>query len=203
MVMTLYGLRWSIWGNDVLAVIFNLNLNYITYFMRIAVFVLPPLAFWLTRRWCISLQRHDQEKLLHGYESGIIMRSPEGGYSERHLPISSSAAYTLTARDRDEVFVPPADADANGVSPRHLRMMKLRGKLSQYWYGDTIQAPTRAELEAAHHHAEHELAGHASDGHQTLPSGEYLGDHELDGHVADGHQFDGRHEVAGEELRKH
>ena len=46
------------------------------------------IAFIITRRWCISLQRHDNEKLLHGYETGIIMRSPEGGYSERHLPIS-------------------------------------------------------------------------------------------------------------------
>jgi ubiquinol-cytochrome c reductase cytochrome b subunit len=202
MMMTLYGLLWAAGGNDILSVLFHLNLNYITYFMRVAVFVIPPIAFWLTRRWCISLQRSDEARLLHGYESGVIMRSPEGGYSERHLPISGSAAYTLTARDRDEVYVPPADADANGVSARHLRLMKLRGRLSKYWFGDTIQAPTRAELEAAHHHSEHELAGHV-DGHQAMPEGDYLGHHELDGHQADGHQFDGRHEVAGEELRKH
>ena len=48
------------------------------------------------------------------------MRSPEGGYSERHLPISPESAYTLTARDRDEVYEPGAEADANGVAaPRH------------------------------------------------------------------------------------
>ena len=29
------------------------------------------------------------------------MRSPEGGYSEKHLPLPRVAAYTLTARDRD------------------------------------------------------------------------------------------------------
>jgi hypothetical protein len=40
-------------------------------------------------------------------------------------------------------------------------------------------------------------------GHQHMPAGDYLGDHELDGHAADGHQFDGRHDVHGEELRKH
>ena len=84
-------------GNDIVALLFNLDLNTITYFMRAAVFALPPLAFILTRRWCISLQRQDAEKLLHGYETGVIMRSPEGGYSERHLPISVDAAYTLTA----------------------------------------------------------------------------------------------------------
>ena len=52
------------------------------------VFVVPVIAFLITRRWCISLQRSDNDKLLHGYESGIIMRSAEGGYSERHLPLS-------------------------------------------------------------------------------------------------------------------
>ena len=185
-MMTLYGLLWAAGGNDILAVIFNLDLNYITYFMRVAVFVLPPLAFVLARRWCISLQRADEAKLLHGYETGVIMRSPAGGYSERHLPISTEAAYALTARDRDEVYVPPSDADANGVSPRKLRVLKLRGRMSKYWYGDTVQNPTREELEAAHHHAEHELAAHSAEAIS-----------------ADGHQFDGRHDVAGEELRKH
>ena len=53
---------------------------------------LLPLAFIIARRWCISLQRHDEQALLHGYETGIIMRSPDGGYSERHLPISDTAA---------------------------------------------------------------------------------------------------------------
>jgi hypothetical protein len=33
--------------------------------------------------------------------------------------------------------------------------------------------------------------------------GDYTGDYELDGQPADGHQFDGRHDVAGEELRSH
>src|SRR5688500_12588494 len=65
-MMTLYGLLWAAGGNDILAVIFNLNLNYITYFMRVAVFVLPPIAFILARRWCISLQRADEARLLHG-----------------------------------------------------------------------------------------------------------------------------------------
>src|SRR3954465_12904846 len=40
-MMTLYGLLWAAGGNDILAVTFHLNLNYITYFMRGAVFVGP------------------------------------------------------------------------------------------------------------------------------------------------------------------
>jgi len=184
-LMTFYGLMWAAGGNDLIAIKLNLSINQITYFMRVAVFVGPAIAFWITRRWCISLQRHDQEKLLHGYETGVILRSPEGGYTERHLPISESAAYTLTARDRDEVYSPDAEADASGVDAPGGRLNGLRAKLSELWFADNVQKPTAEELEEARHHAEHE--------HELTAS--------LDGHAADGHQFDGHHAVEGETLR--
>ncbi len=199
--MTLFGLLWAAGGNDILAVVFHLSLNHITYFMRGAVFVGPVLAFIITKRWCISLQRQDEARLLHGYETGIIMRSPEGGFSERHLPISTESAYFLTARDREVVLPEPREADGNGVAARQLKVQKLRAMLSKSWFGYNIQKPTQQELEDARHHAEHELA-RTVHGHQNLPAGDYTGDHELDGHPADGHQFDGRHPVEGEELRK-
>src|SRR5919112_2015308 len=110
-LMTMYGLFWAAGGNDIIAIRLDMSINHITYFMRAAVFIGPVIAFIITRRWCISLQRHDNDLLLHGYESGIIMRSPEGGYSERHLPISDARSYTLTARQRDEVFTPGSDVD--------------------------------------------------------------------------------------------
>ncbi|QIX26296.1 ubiquinol-cytochrome c reductase cytochrome b subunit [Nocardioides sp. JQ2195] len=183
-MISLYGLLWAAGGNDVLAVLFHLNLNHITYFMRGAVFIIPVLVFILTKRWCISLQRHDNEKLLHGYETGIIMRSPEGGYSERHLPISEESAYTLTARDRDEIYVQGSDVDENGVAAPGGKLSGVRAKLSATLFADNIQKPTAEELEEGHHHADEEHA---------LEAG-------LD-HSADGHQFDGRHEVEGETLR--
>jgi ubiquinol-cytochrome c reductase cytochrome b subunit len=202
-MMTFYGLLWAAGGNDILALIFNLNLNHITYFMRVAVFILPPIAYVLTRRWCISLQRADEARLLHGYESGIIMRSPDGGYSERHLPIPDAEAHFLTAHEDQPVYELPAETDLNGVANRKVALMKLRARLSKFWFGDNVLKPTQAELEAARAHAEHELSEHDEQGHQRLPAGDYLGQHELDGHAADGHQYDGRHEVTGEELRKH
>jgi ubiquinol-cytochrome c reductase cytochrome b subunit len=201
-MMTLYGLLWAAGGNDILAVIFHLNLNYITWFMRVAVFVGPVIAFLITRRWCISLQRQDEARLLHGYETGVIMRGPDGAYAERHLPINPAAAYTLTARDRDTIYTLESGTDENGVVAPGTRKNKLRAKLSGFFFGPNVQKPTREELEAAQHHAEHELAVH-SDGHQHLPGGDYSGEYELDGTPADGHQFDGRHPIEGEELRQH
>ncbi len=185
-LMTFYGLLWAAGGNDLIATAFHLSINQITYFMRVAVFIGPVIAFWITRRWCISLQRHDNEKLLHGYETGIIMRSPAGGYSERHLPIREESAYTLTARDRDEVFVPDAETDDNGVPAPGSRKERLRRRLSALMYADNVQKPTREELEEAHHHADH------------------VRELESDlGHPASGHEFDGHnlHEVTDEPLR--
>ena len=201
-MMTLYGLLWAAGGNDILAVVFNLNLNQITYFMRVAVFVGPVIAFLITRRWCVSLQRHDDALLLHGYETGIIMRSPEGAYSERHLPINAADAYTLTARDRDQLVTVPHGTDENGVAAPGARKERLRAKLSTFWFGDNVQKPTHEELEESRQHAVHALEERA-DGHQHMPAGDYMGDHELDGHAADGHQFDGRHGVDDETLRPH
>ncbi len=200
-LMTFYGILWEASGNDLIATHFHLNLNYITYFNRIMVFVGPVLAFIITRRWCISLQRADRDRLLHGYESGIIMRSPEGAYAEKHLPISVDEAYTLTARDRVELPPPPGEVDSNGVANRKARGEGLRWRVRNFWFSHDIEKPTRTELEEAHHHAEHELSVR-DDGHQHLTESGYTGDYELDGTPADGHQFDGRHDISGDELRK-
>jgi ubiquinol-cytochrome c reductase cytochrome b subunit len=172
-LMTLYGLFWAAGGNDIIAITFHSSINHITYFMRAAIFILPPIAFYITRRWCISLQRADSDRLLHGYETGIIMRSTEGGYTERHLPISEASAYTLTARQRDEVYVPESDTDENGVVAPGTRSGRIRARLSRAMYADNIQKPTAEELEEARHHAEHE---------RELEAG-------LD-HPAAGHEFD-------------
>jgi len=185
-MIMLYGLLWAAGGNDIIAIKFHLNLNYITYFMRVAIFILPVLTFIVVRRWCISLQRHDTEQLLHGYETGIIMRSAEGGYSERHLPIDPDRAYTLTSRDRDELYSPDGETDANGVPAPGTRAQAVRSRLSHWMFSDNVQKPTREELEEGHHHAEHQ--------------------HELEAgldHPADGHQFDGHsdHTVDDAPLR--
>ena len=144
-LMTVYGLFWAAGGNDIIAIKLHLSLNQITYFMRVAVFVGPLIAFFITRRWCISLQRHDNDTLLHGYETGIIMRSPEGGYTERHLPISEDRAYTLTARERDEVYDARAAAPtSNGVAARATVAARQapRPGCRALMYADNVQKPT-------------------------------------------------------------
>jgi ubiquinol-cytochrome c reductase cytochrome b subunit len=170
-MMTMYGVLWAESGNDILAITFHLNINYFTYAVRVLVFVAPVVVFVLTRRWCISLQRADRDRLLHGYETGVIMRSPDGGYAEKHLPIGTDEAYTLTTRERDQILPPPTEEDENGVPNRQVRAMRLRARLSRYWFGPNVQKPTLEELEAARRHAEAELAA-ADDGPRELTTGQ-------------------------------
>ena len=182
-LMTFYGLAWAAGGNDIIAITFDSDINNITYFMRVMVFLGPAMAFFITRRWCISLQRHDNDTLLHGYETGVIMRSPDGGYTERHLPISDANAYTLTARDRDEIYSTDGATDANGVVAPGSRVQAIRAKLSKASFGHNVQKPTAEELAEAHAHAAHPPA---------LEAG-------LD-HPADGHQFDGHSDKTADEV---
>src|SRR4051794_13902851 len=151
-LMTVYGLFWAAGGNDILATHFHWSLNSITYFMRAAVFLLPPVVFVVVRRWCLGLQRADNDRLLHGHESGVIMRSAEGAYSERHVPLSDAAAYTLSARDRSQVFVAPSETDANGVAAPRSRAARVRGRVSRWTYGDDVPPPSPDELAEARRH---------------------------------------------------
>jgi len=153
-LMTFYGLAWAAGGNDIIAIKMHLSINQITYFMRGAVIIGPIIAFFIARRWCISLQRHDEGKLLHGYESGVLVRSPDGGYAEKHLPLPEADAYRLTARDADPT---PESVDEIEESGHQVGRRRIRARLQALFFADNVQNPTAEEIEEASHHAEHEL----------------------------------------------
>jgi ubiquinol-cytochrome c reductase cytochrome b subunit len=49
----------------------------------------PPLAYYLTYRICLGLQRPHREVLDHGIETGIIRRLPHGEFIEVHQPLGA------------------------------------------------------------------------------------------------------------------
>jgi ubiquinol-cytochrome c reductase cytochrome b subunit len=139
-------------GNDIVATQFDVSLNAVTNFLRVAVFVGPVIAFLVTKRICIGLQRADHDRLIHGAESGVIDRAPSGKYSERHKPIGTGEAFALTQHDDTPALLPMTDVD--GMSVREIRAEQLRRRATRFFFIDTLRRPTRAELvEAAHHHA--------------------------------------------------
>ncbi|MDK8449530.1 cytochrome bc1 complex cytochrome b subunit [Corynebacterium mastitidis] len=74
-------------GNDLIAYHFQISLNAMTWVGRIGLLVLPPLAYFITYRMCLGLQRSDREVLEHGIETGIIKQLPNGAFIEVHQPL--------------------------------------------------------------------------------------------------------------------
>ncbi|MFD7666736.1 cytochrome bc complex cytochrome b subunit [Streptomyces sp. NPDC059788] len=134
-------------GNDLWATHFHLSLNSLTWFVRIGFFVGPVVAFIVTKRICLGLQRRDRDKVLHGRESGIIKRLPHGEFIEVHEPLNQEQLHTLTQHEQPKVFEIGPEVDENGVERKVKRTTKLRAKLSKGYYGEdnVIPKPTPEE----------------------------------------------------------
>jgi ubiquinol-cytochrome c reductase cytochrome b subunit len=75
-------------ANDWFAYFFDVSLNATTWMGRIGLLVIPPIAYWVTYRICLGLQRGDRAVLEHGIETGIIKRLPHGEFIEVHQPLA-------------------------------------------------------------------------------------------------------------------
>ena len=80
-------------GNDLIAYHFDISLNAMTWIGRIGILVVPPIAYWVSYRFCLALQRSDREVLEHGVETGIIKRLPHGQFVEVHQPLGGVDAH--------------------------------------------------------------------------------------------------------------
>lgn len=139
--LTLYFILLIGGGNDIWATHFHLSINTITWFIRIAFFVGPVIAFVITKRICLGLQRRDAEKVLHGRESGIIKRLPHGEFVEVHQPLNQSDLHTLTAHEQYRPAEIGPTVDENGVERKTSPAEKLRVKLNKGYYGEGSQIP--------------------------------------------------------------
>jgi ubiquinol-cytochrome c reductase cytochrome b subunit len=83
-------------GNDIIASIFHLSINQITYVLRASLFLVPPLVYVITKRICIGLQKSDEELVHHGIESGTIRRLPSGEFVEETVPLPVPHRLSLT-----------------------------------------------------------------------------------------------------------
>ncbi|MFE4860617.1 cytochrome bc complex cytochrome b subunit [Streptomyces sp. NPDC056670] len=128
-------------GNDLWATHFQVSINAITWFVRVGFFVVPALAFVVTKRFCLGLQRRDRDKVLHGRESGIVKRLPHGEYVEVHDPLSQAELHTLTAHEQPHAYALGPAVDANGVTRRPRRSDRLRARLAKAMYGPESQIP--------------------------------------------------------------
>ena len=137
-------------GNDLIATAFDLSINQIMWFSRIGIIVLPPLAFIITKRLCLSLQRADRELVLHGRETGRLVMMPSGEFVEVHEPISAEKAWLLTQHEQNAPLE-LEESDNRGVRRPGLLKSKLRKRFAVA-HAEQVPKPTMNDVREIEHH---------------------------------------------------
>jgi ubiquinol-cytochrome c reductase cytochrome b subunit len=158
-------------SNDLIATHFHLSINDITWVFRVLFFVGPWLAFIITKRICLGLQRKDRELVLHGHETGRIVRFASGEYIEVHKPLDAHERWLRVQHDNIRPLeIEPAE-DARGVRRKGYQVDRIRQRLSQVFYEDRVEPVTPSELAAAHAHGHSEHDVIAADSHEPAQVG--------------------------------
>jgi ubiquinol-cytochrome c reductase cytochrome b subunit len=144
-------------GNDVIAYNFDLSINTMIRILQVSLFVVPIVTFIVTKRIALSLQRRDRDLLLHGRETGRILRLPSGEFLEIHEPVDEETRAKIMAKADVEPLALPEAVDEHGVANPEAKKGRRRAKVSSFFYKDNVPLPTEEELAAARHHLEHEL----------------------------------------------
>ena len=145
-------------SGDLIATHFNLAVNDVLYWLRALYFLGPILAFMITRRICLALQRKDREIVLHGRETGRVQQLPHGEFIEVHEPLDEYKRYRLV--NMPDYQVEPAQPNAKG---KITATEKTRERISRFFFEDRVAPVTPAELEGKpalfdHGGPEHDLA---------------------------------------------
>ncbi|PFG19506.1 cytochrome b [Serinibacter salmoneus] len=147
-------------SNDLIATHFDLSINSITWVFRVLFFVGPWLAFVVTKRLCLALQRRDRELVLHGHETGRVVRFASGEYIEVHQPLTDAERWILVQQDDRAPIEAGPETNARGVRRPGYKKDKRRAAVSRFFFADRIAPVTPAELAAAHdHHGNDEIDG--------------------------------------------
>ncbi len=149
--VTFYAVLWAGASTDLIATNFQMSLNHVLTSMQILLIIGPVIAYWITKRACLALQRKDREIALHGRETGRVVRLPHGEYIEVHEPVDKYELWKLVDfKDYQPTLARPNAQGKITISA------KIRAALSSFYFEDRIAPVSKAEYELAH--ADHSLA---------------------------------------------
>jgi len=128
---------------------FKLTMEGVIHALQALLILGPIIAFVITKRVCLGLQKKDREIALHGYESGRIVRLPGGEYIEVHQPLDEYERWRLTSYTEYTPLMirPNAQGKISGAQ-------RVRAKLSNWFFEDRISPVTRTEIESSHDHGD-------------------------------------------------
>ncbi len=141
-----YAVLWAAASSDLIATHFMLTIEGVIHALQALLIVGPIIAFIVTKRVCIGLQKKDREIALHGYETGRIVRLPGGEYIEVHEQLDEHERWVLTSYNSYEpLMIRP---NAQGKITLNQR---ARAAVSRWFFEDRIAPVTKAEIEANKH----------------------------------------------------
>ncbi|KAB1660128.1 cytochrome bc complex cytochrome b subunit [Pseudoclavibacter chungangensis] len=145
--VTFYAVMWAAASSDLISTHFHLAMEHVIHFLQASLFLGPVIAFVITKRICLGLQKKDRSLALHGIETGRVIRLPSGEFLEVHTPVSEEERWVLTSYNDNAPIVLRPNAEGK-ITP----MMRVRAALSRWFFEDRIEPVTKAELESAEHH---------------------------------------------------
>lgn len=145
--VTFYAVMWAAASSDLMATHFQLSIEGVIHALQALLIVGPIVAYIVTKRICLALQKKDRSIALHGYESGRIVRLPGGEFVEVHKPVSDYERWELVSyHDYAPVMLRPND---DGRIPFGKR---LRAGFTRWFFEDRIVPPTQGEIESSKDH---------------------------------------------------
>jgi ubiquinol-cytochrome c reductase cytochrome b subunit len=115
--ITFYGILLAEGANDVIADHFDIPLYWTTWFARVGIFVGPVIAYIITKRICLGLQRKDNHLIEHGVETGIIRQLPGGEFIEETRPVDDEHLAVLLSRAPHPALPPGETAETEVPAP--------------------------------------------------------------------------------------
>ena len=144
--VTFYAALWAAASSDLIATHFRLTIEGVIFALQMATIFGPFIAYFVTKRVCLALQRKDREIALHGFESGRIVRLPGGEYIEVHEQLDDFERWKLVSFDEYQpIMVRPNDRGTITVNQR------VRASLSRWFFEDRIAPVTQNEIESQKH----------------------------------------------------
>jgi ubiquinol-cytochrome c reductase cytochrome b subunit len=144
--VTFYAVLWAAASSDLIATHFNVTIEGVIHVLQALIFLGPIIAYVVTKRVCLGLQKKDREIALHGFESGRIVRLPGGEYIEVHEQLNDYERWRLVSFEEYEpLMIRP---NARG---RISAAQRTRAALSRWFFEDRISPVTKTEIEQQHH----------------------------------------------------
>ena len=145
--VTFYAVFWAAASSDLIATHFKLTMEGVIHTLQALLILGPIIAYFLTKRVCLALQKKDRSIALHGYETGRIVKLPGGEFIEVHEQLSDYERWRLVSFEAYEPLMLRPNKRGKITAGE-----RMRASLSRWFFEDRIVPPTRGEIESGHGH---------------------------------------------------